>query len=179
MQNNLPPILDVCCGSKSFWFDKNDDRVIFLDVRSETVVTDTRPGRKAYVVSPDMIGDFTNINFPDCSFFMVVFDPPHLVNISSKSWLAKKYGSLGDNWQSVIAKGFQECFRVLKPGGFLIFKWAEAHISLTEILSLTDVKPLFGNQSGKTSKTHWVTFTKPNKACTRHGQVAPQFENFE
>lgn len=28
-------ILDMCCGSRMFWFDKNDDRAIFSDIRKE------------------------------------------------------------------------------------------------------------------------------------------------
>ena len=28
-------ILDMCCGSRMFWFDKKDDRAIFSDIRKE------------------------------------------------------------------------------------------------------------------------------------------------
>ncbi|EJL0135021.1 TPA: SAM-dependent methyltransferase, partial [Escherichia coli] len=28
-------ILDMSCGSRMFWFDKNDDRAIFSDIRKE------------------------------------------------------------------------------------------------------------------------------------------------
>jgi hypothetical protein len=51
---------------------------------------------------------------------------------------------------------------VLKPGGTLIFKWAETEFPLREILALTPHKPLYGHRSGKASKTHWVAFCKPN-----------------
>jgi hypothetical protein len=27
------PILDVCCGGKMFWFDKNNPNVEFCDIR--------------------------------------------------------------------------------------------------------------------------------------------------
>jgi hypothetical protein len=33
-------------------------------------------------------------------------------------------------------------------------------ILTSEILKLTDEKPLFGHKSGKQSKTHWITFMK-------------------
>ncbi|HIA7166045.1 TPA: hypothetical protein ACWSD0_005281 [Escherichia coli] len=38
-------ILDMCCGSRMFWFDKNDDRAIFSDIRKEehTLCDDATP----------------------------------------------------------------------------------------------------------------------------------------
>jgi ubiquinone/menaquinone biosynthesis C-methylase UbiE len=155
-------VLDVCCGSKMMWFDRNDDRAIFLDQRNEITVHDTRPGRSPTVIDPTIVGDFRNLPFEDNQFSLVVFDPPHLVDISEKSWLYKKYGSLKGNWKSDLREGFAECFRVLKPSGTLIFKWAESHVPLSEILALTPERPLFGNQTGKTGQTHWVAFQKPN-----------------
>ncbi len=63
-------------------------------------------------------------------------------------------------WKEEIEKGFSECFRVLKPGGTLIFKWSETDIKVKEILQLTPEKPLYGHKSGKASKTHWIAFIK-------------------
>ena len=57
-------------------------------------------------------------------------------------------------------KGFAECFRVLRPNGTLIFKWNETDIKVSEVLALTDEKPVFGHRSGKASKTHWICFMK-------------------
>ena len=31
----MKPILDACCGGKMFYFDKNDPRVLFQDIRKE------------------------------------------------------------------------------------------------------------------------------------------------
>ena len=46
------PILDVCCGSKMFYFDKNNPRVTFMDCRElEDVLCD---GRKLEI-KPDII----------------------------------------------------------------------------------------------------------------------------
>lgn len=28
-------ILDMCCGSRMFWFDKQDERAVFSDIRAE------------------------------------------------------------------------------------------------------------------------------------------------
>ena len=47
--------------------------------------------------------------------------------------------------------------RVLEPDGILIFKWNEDQIKTSEILSVIDFKPLFGD---KRSKTHWMVFMK-------------------
>ncbi|XGU47806.1 SAM-dependent methyltransferase [Fusobacterium necrophorum subsp. funduliforme] len=147
-------ILDVCCGSKMFWFQKNRDDTIYMDIREfEDVLCD---GRKLKI-SPDVVADFRNIPFSDNSFKLVVFDPPHLLRVGEKSWLVKKYGRLSENWKDDIKQGFKECFRVLEPFGILVFKWNEEQIKLSEILKLTDRVPLFGN---KRAKTHWLVFLK-------------------
>lgn len=28
-------ILDMCCGSRMFWFNKRDERAVFADIRAE------------------------------------------------------------------------------------------------------------------------------------------------
>jgi ubiquinone/menaquinone biosynthesis C-methylase UbiE len=156
-------VLDVCCGSRMFYFDKTDDRVLFCDIRQETAVLNdktAKDGVRSLVISPDVVGDFRKLEFPDESFPLVVFDPPHLKNLGGNSWLAKKYGKLGDTWKEDISAGFRECFRVLKINGTLIFKWNETDIPVSQILALTDEKPVFGNRSGKAGKTHWIVFQK-------------------
>nr|WP_258535643.1 class I SAM-dependent methyltransferase [Bacillus sp. 03113] len=150
----MSKVLDACCGSKMFWFDKENEDVLFMDKRElETTLSD---GRKL-VVKPDIVADFREMPFEDNSFYLVVFDPPHLLKVGEESWLAKKYGKLEESWQSDIKQGFDECMRVLKPNGTLIFKWNEEQIKLSEILRVIDIKPLFGN---KRSKTHWLVFMK-------------------
>lgn len=147
-------ILDVACGSRMFYFDKENPNVLFLDNRNvETTLSD---GRKLSI-HPDLLADFKNLPFEDNSFHMVVFDPPHLIRAGKKSWLAQKYGVLPTDWQKEISQGFKECFRVLKPNGTLIFKWNEEQVKLTEILKLTPNQPIIGNRR---SKTHWLVFMK-------------------
>ncbi|MFU1952932.1 SAM-dependent methyltransferase, partial [Bordetella avium] len=65
------------------------------------------------------------------------------------------------DWRDDLRRGLAECFRVLRPEGVLIFKWAEVQIPVSQILALTDHRPLFGHKSGKREKTHWLTFLKP------------------
>lgn len=133
-------ILDVCCGSRMFWFDKNNEETIYMDNRElEDILCD---GRKLEV-KPDVVGDFRNIPFEDNSFYLVVFDPPHLLKIGETSYMAKKYGKLTDNWKEDIRQGFDECMRVLKTNGILIFKWNEQQIKLKDILKNINYKPLF------------------------------------
>jgi 23S rRNA G2069 N7-methylase RlmK/C1962 C5-methylase RlmI len=152
-------VLDVCCGPRGFWFDKQDDRALYLDKRRETHVDVYKCGIKTNVIDPDIIGDFTNIEQPDETFWHIVFDPPH-ISRKSQGQIVKKYGSLEGDWREMIRKGFKECFRVLKPNGTLVFKWSEVQYPIREILELIDYKPLYGHKSGKKMNTHWVCFIK-------------------
>ena len=70
-------VLDVCCGPKGMWFDKHDDRALYLDRRCEEHFNMYPSGQKRMSISPDIIGDFTDIKQEDESFWLVVFDPPH------------------------------------------------------------------------------------------------------
>lgn len=153
----MKPILDPCCGSRMFWFDKKDERAVFTDKRSEQ---HTLCDGRELIIEPDMVMDFTDLQFDDEQFHMVVFDPPHLNKIGDSSWMAKKYGKLDETWPLMIKDGFAECFRVLKPNGTLIFKWNEDQIPVKDILALTDQKPVVGHRSGKRSNTHWICFLK-------------------
>lgn len=152
-------ILDPCCGSKMFWFDKDNPDVEFCDIR-KVERFEYYPNR--YIeINPDTVCDFTNLPFEDESFYLVVFDPPHLNDAGDNSIMALKYGCLRGDWQSMLSKGFDECMRVLKPNGVLIFKWSEIRIPLSQILPLFSQEPLFGNKYIKSSsKTHWLCFMK-------------------
>lgn len=147
-------ILDACCGSKMFWFDKQNPNVIFGDNRElETTLCDGR----ALVIKPDEKIDFRNMPYKDNEFKMVVFDPPHLIQAGEKSWLRQKYGILPADWPEYLKQGFAECMRVLEPYGTLVFKWNEEQIKTSQILANIDYKPLFGD---KRAKTHWMVFMK-------------------
>lgn len=151
----MKKILDACCGSKMFWFDKQNEDTVFMDNRA---LEDTLCDGRRLIIKPDVIADFKDIPFEDDTFYLVVFDPPHLKQVGENSWLAKKYGTLDkQTWSSDIQQGFNECMRVLKPNGTLIFKWNEEQIKLKDILKVIEYKPLFGN---KRAKTHWLVFMK-------------------
>lgn len=157
----LPPILDACCGPKAMWFDRNDSRCLFVDRRREThEMRHHSSPRSPIVIDPDRLCDFTSLPFRDNSFGLVVFDPPHVIREQMLGNVTKFYGVLNGDWRSMLQRGFAECFRVLSPGGVLIFKWTETQIPLREILTLTPEKPLFGHKSGAKARTHWCTFMK-------------------
>ena len=151
------PVLDPCCGSRMMWFDKDDPRATFGDIRTET--RELCDGR-TLTVEPDVVMDFRNMPFEDETFRLVVFDPPHLERLGKDSWTAAKYGQLLPGWRDDLRLGFAECFRVLMPGGVLVFKWNEDQIPVSKVLALTPERPLFGHKSGRLSKTHWTCFIK-------------------
>ncbi|HCR3458565.1 class I SAM-dependent methyltransferase [Proteus mirabilis] len=154
----MKPILDMCCGSRMFYFDKQDDRVLFNDIRAEEhILCDGR----ILNITPDIISDFKNLPLLDNTFYQVLFDPPHLIRVGKNSWMFKKYGALNkDSWKEDLSKGFSEAFRVLRPGGTLLFKWNETQIPVKQILALTDQKPTAVQRVGKNDKTHWISFLK-------------------
>ncbi len=89
---NEKKILDACCGSKMFWFDKNNPSTIYFDNR-EVDRHEFYPGQ--YIeIKPEIVGDFTDLPFESNSFSLVVFDPPHLMKIGTNSWTYLKYGRL-------------------------------------------------------------------------------------
>lgn len=161
---SLPPVLDACCGSRMLWFDAQDKRALFMDARAgEYPIPNDRP---TIVVRPDLVADFINMPFPNESFHLVVFDPPHhtSTHFGTKhvSIMQSSYGVLLPAWEEMIAAGFAECFRVLKTNGTLIFKWGSSEIPRARVLSLTPHKPLFGHTTNSKATTHWVAYMKRN-----------------
>lgn len=102
-------ILDPCCGSRMMWFDRGHENVVFGDQRSETItVTDrshgNESGTRTLRIEPDVLMDFRDLPYPDGSFKLVAFDPPHLVRAGPSSWLAAKYGSWGRTGAMTFAR---------------------------------------------------------------------------
>ncbi len=157
-------ILDATCGSRSIWFNKNHPAAVYMDKRREfdSLIWKSGDGKseRHLTVDPDVQADFTDMPFEDNSFFLVVFDPPHLKSVSETAWLCRKYGKLDDTWPQMLHDGFRECMRVLKPNGVLIFKWSEIDIPAADVWKAIGQKPLFGHHSGKNSKTFWGCFMK-------------------
>ena len=158
MTEKVPPdkfILDATAGFRMMWFNKHHPNCIYLDRRPEC--------------EPDIVGDFRDLKqFPDETFKLIVFDPPHSVHNIDGSHLQRDYGWLKpETWQSDLQRGFKECWRVLKFYGILIFKWGETDKSFKEVISLFPIKPLFLQKSAgsisrksKPCSTFWFCFMK-------------------
>lgn len=150
-------ILDACCGSRMFWFNKKHPATTYIDIRAEEhVLCDGRTLK----IEPDHVMDFRKMDFVDETFNLVVFDPPHLIKLGKSSWMAKKYGVLSDSWESDIKLGFDECWRVLKQNGTLIFKWNCRDVKLKYLINLIERDPLFGHTTTSAGNTIWMCFMK-------------------
>ena len=151
-------VLDCCCSSRAFWFDKQNELALFTDIREEE--WELCDGRK-FVVKPDRIEDVTHLSFPDKSFKLVVFDPPHLRWVGENSWMHHKYGRLPEDWRRFLYDAVHECMRVLDDYGVLIFKWNEKDLKVSTILkAIKDFKPLFGHVTRRNHATIWMCFMK-------------------
>ena len=52
----FPPVLDACCGSRMFWFDRKDERATFVDRRRERHTLpdiSSKGGSRELVIDPD------------------------------------------------------------------------------------------------------------------------------
>lgn len=112
MNENSRRVLDPCCGSRMMWLDRENPEVVFGDCRSETITLIDRSngnpsGTRTLRIEPDTLIDFKALPYPDQSFKLVAFDPPHLVRAGQKSWLAAKYGRLSESWRDDL----RQCLR--------------------------------------------------------------------
>lgn len=157
-------ILDATCGSRSIWFNRHHPAAVYCDIRQTRTEREwsSNKGKSTRVceVAPDIQCDFTRLPFQSNTFTLVIFDPPHLIDAGQTSWLVEKYGKLDKTWPLMLKDGFQECMRVLKPDGVLIFKWSEVQIPAAAVWRAIGMRPLFGHHSGKNSKTFWGCFMK-------------------
>lgn len=149
-------ILDACCGSKMMWFEKNDPRVLYCDIRQEE---HTLCDGRHLEVKPDLVCDFRNLPLPSDHFIHVAMDPPHMNKLGKDSYMALKYGVLLPTWKDDLRQGVDECFRVLKPGGTFILKWNEYQISVRDLINAIGKQPLYGHPT-RHAKTHWLAFIK-------------------
>ena len=164
-------ILDACCSGREMWFNKKHPNTIYIDIREEEKgFIKERPN---FCIKPDIVMDFRKLKFPDKSFKLVVWDPPHMKARKLTGVMVKKYGGLiPETWQSDLKRGFKEIWRVLEDYGVLIFKWNNYHIKFKKVLSLFPIEPLFGNISTNTpkSQTKWFCFMKIPESV---GQFCP------
>lgn len=175
-------ILDVTCGARSIWFNKHHPSAIYCDKRREQYHNLWKnAGNCTLDINPDILCDFTELPFADNTFALVVFDPPHLTGAKESAWLVKKYGKIDDNWPQMLHDGFNECMRVLKSDGVLIFKWSEHDIPADKVWRAIGEKPLFGHHSGKKSNTFWACFMKDQATSNTRAPIlsAEEMERLE
>lgn len=151
-------ILDVCCGSKMFWYDKHEPHTTYMDIRKAVYTAMDRGHERRIEISPEVQADWKHIPFDAETFDLVVFDPPHLVRAGKTSWLAKKYGTIDlMGWPHEFHCAFREIMRVLKPTGTMIFKWNEDQIPISKVFEAFGQQPILGDMK---SKTKWSVFIK-------------------
>lgn len=92
------PILDVTYGNGTFW-QGSTRNVVGLDLDPERAKT--------------FAGDFTQLQFKDCEFPTVVFDPPFHPYVNSAEQV--RFKGMGRNekeLRQLFEKGLSECWRV-------------------------------------------------------------------
>jgi ubiquinone/menaquinone biosynthesis C-methylase UbiE len=158
MDDNDKHILDVCCGGRMMWFDKNNKNTLYCDIREvEKGKIEHCPN---WECKPDIIADYKDLPFDDNSFKLIVWDIPHIIK-DTGGILNKKYGSLGNNWKEDTKKAFDSIWRVLDVHGTLIFKYSDLDIKVTDMLKLFPQKALFGTRTKRAvNSTYWIVFFK-------------------
>ena len=165
-------ILDACCGGRTMWVNKHHPNAIYIDNRTAPKGHIQKGFNPNHEVNPDILMDFRNLKFPDASFKLIVFDPPHLSTLTETSIMRKKFGVLNaETWQSDLKKAFSELWRVLEDYGVLVIKWNDIEIPYKKLRSLFSHEPLFrniiaGNKALKAgNRSYWFCFMKiPSKA---------------
>lgn len=157
-------ILDACCGSRMFWYNKHHPNALYIDNRVlKKGFVDNRFNRE---IMPDIKADFRNMPFKDNSFKLVIWDPPHIIQKPNpKCRMTQTYGCLNkETWKDDLRKGFNECWRVLDKHGVLIFKWsdcdkwANSKCTHKEVLALFHTPPLIGQKVKWTKENQYATF---------------------
>ncbi len=147
-------ILDATASYRAMWLDKQDSAAVFLDSRRE--------------VEPDVVGVWQALPFPDGSFAVVNWNPPHMVyRVEGKpSFTVERFGLLERETRPRDLKlAFEELLRVLVPGGVLLLKWSDNHVSAKGLLALFPVKPKFGSKVGGSSGFSTLRASKCSTAC--------------
>ncbi len=158
-------ILDATCGTRTIWMEKHNRDTTYIDIRPE--------------VKPDIVADATHTPFPDCTFDIILFDPPYK-NFHHKGIYFPKNRSLGrrrgPRYAFIYGKfttayildfvrgAFAEFYRILKDDGLVFMKWNDTSISLLHAMRLRgNFVPIFGQNFNKIkahSTTAWICFRK-------------------
>ncbi len=141
-------ILDLTAGNRAVWFNRDDPRATFVDIRPEvgpSFVADSR------ALPPD-VGD---------GYGLVVFDPPHKNN-GPLFGMSRSYGRFTHaEILSLIQGAAKEAWRVTVPDALMVFKWNDHGRTLGSVLELLLPywEPLVGHgvsPQQRASQTSWV-----------------------
>jgi len=140
-------ILDACCGSRMFWFDRQNKAVVFVDKRKEAHElkdASSAGGHRTLIIDPDIQADFTKLplkmqRLPWLFSIRLIW----LEAVKRGGW-QRNMGNWKGDWRQELRMGFSECFRVLRDEGTLIFKWNEFEVPVSDILKLTQKSPYSG-----------------------------------
>lgn len=144
-------ILDLSAGKRAVWFNRIHPDTIYVDIRPE--------------VSPTLIADTRMLPFPDDTFNLIVFDPPHVVH-GKNSAMAQAYGAFpAEEIRDTVTRSSIEAFRVSTPSALMAFKWNTHDVKLQRILDLMEGwEPLFGHLTATRTKhrssTYWALLRK-------------------
>ena len=164
-------ILDMCCGSKMFWYNKNEPHTTYIDIRHEIDVIKDRGHLRKVGINPDIQADWKKLPFERNTFDLIIFDPPHLINAGKSSWLKIKYGTLNkDHPLQDIRVGFEQAMKVLKPNGIILFKWNQEQIPFRKVLDELAKDKIYPILGDRRSKTKWTVFLKTEVATKKHDQ---------
>lgn len=110
--------------------------------------------------------DSRHLPFPDQTFDLLSFDPPHMC-VGPASHMAEAYG----HWTTaeildLVERTAPEAHRVAKPEALLTLKWNDHDIKLPRILALLSQywEPLYGQTTALREKhksaTTWTIFKR-------------------
>ena len=58
-------ILDMCCGSKMFWYEKYEPHTTYMDIRKDVYTAMDRGKERKIEIAPDIQADFTDMPVSD------------------------------------------------------------------------------------------------------------------
>ena len=56
-------ILDACCGSRMFWYERNEPHTTYMDIRKEILTCKDRNLEREIKIKPDIVADFRVYTF--------------------------------------------------------------------------------------------------------------------
>jgi hypothetical protein len=150
-------VLDLTAGNRACWFDRNDARATFVDIRESV-----EPSVVADACSiPAAVGD---------GFDLVVFDPPHKNN-GAASGMQRSYGhSDAAAITRLLSGAAREAHRVSRSGALMLFKWNDHTRKLATVLPLLAPywRPMLAHglkhQQERASQSFWCALTREDAA---------------